>query len=59
MCEFKVFLSGEQVFSDVIYAVEKTGRVLLRTVLGEEKVLENCRITEVDVEKEILRLEKT
>jgi len=56
MCEFKVYLGGEQVMKDVVYAEERGGAVLLRTVLGEERVLEGCRILQVDVEKETLRL---
>jgi len=51
MCEFKVFLDGEKVMEDVIYA--KTGdddwSVTLRDVLGETKRFEDTRILEVDV----------
>jgi predicted RNA-binding protein len=57
MCEFTVLLKGEQVMRDVVYAEVREGGVLLRTVLGEERFLEGCRILQVDVEKELLKLE--
>lgn len=56
MCEFKVFLGGKQVFQDVVYAREEGGKVLVRTVLGEERVFKNCKIVLVDVDKEVLDL---
>ncbi|RLF13428.1 MAG: hypothetical protein DRJ97_08090 [Thermoprotei archaeon] len=59
MCEFKVYLGGEQVMRDVVYAEERGGSVLLRTVLGEERLVEGCRILQVDVEKEVLRLARS
>ncbi len=59
MCEFKVYLGEEQVMRDVVYAEEQGGGVLLRTVLGEEKLVEGCRILQVDVEKEVLKLARS
>jgi len=59
VCEFKVYLGGEQVMRDVVYAEERGGSVLLRTVLGEERLVEGCRILQVDVEKEVLRLARS
>jgi len=56
MCEFKVYLGEEEVFNDVVYAEERDGGVLLRNVMGEERRLDECRIVEVDVEREVLRL---
>ncbi|MCX8204657.1 MAG: CooT family nickel-binding protein [Candidatus Nezhaarchaeota archaeon] len=56
MCEFKVYLGEEEVMGDVVYAEEREGSVLLRTILGEEKVLKGCRILQVDVRREVLRL---
>ena len=58
MCEFKVLLSGEKVFEDVIYARAESGVILLRDVLGRTKKVEGARIAEVDVAKEVLVLEK-
>lgn len=49
MCEYKVFLDGDLVFDEVIYAKADGDRVLLRNVIGETKVVENCRIIEVNV----------
>lgn len=51
MCEYKVYLEGELVFEDVIYARDLGGRILLRNVAGLTKVVENCRILEVNVEE--------
>ena len=49
MCEFKVFLDGDQVMDDVLYAKAKDGRVVLRDVIGTEKVIEGVEIVEVNV----------
>ncbi len=49
MCEYKVFLDGNLVFDEVIYAKADGDRVLLRNVIGETKVVENCKIVEVNV----------
>ena len=49
MCEFRVLIDGETVFEDVIYARDEGGRILLKDILGESKVFENCKIVEVDV----------
>lgn len=47
---------GEKVFEDVIYAKADGSRVILKDVLGDSRVLENCRITEIDVGSERLVL---
>ena len=57
MCEFKVYLSGERVYEDVIYAKAEGSGVILRDVLGRTKKVENARIAEVDVARELLILE--
>jgi len=57
MCEFKVYLSGERVYEDVIYARAEGSSVILRDVLGRTKKVENARIAEVDVARELLVLE--
>ena len=49
MCEFKVFLDGEKVMEDVIFAKVDNRRVTLRDVVGEERVFENAAIVEVNV----------
>ncbi|MBS7659333.1 MAG: CooT family nickel-binding protein [Candidatus Bathyarchaeia archaeon] len=49
MCEFRVILDGEEVFKDVVYVKAEDGRVLVRDVVGESIIFENCRIVEVDV----------
>lgn len=58
MCEFKVWLGGEKVAEDVIYAKVEDGRVTLRDVLGAPVVVEGARIAEVDVASTRLVLEK-
>ena len=49
MCEFKVLLNERIVFTDVVYAKEENGKVLLRDILGKSKEYRKCRIVEVDV----------
>jgi len=59
MCEFKVFLEDEEIMRDVIYAREEGGKVILRDVLGETRVVEGAKILEVDVSAVRLLLGKT
>ena len=56
MCEFSVLLGEREVFKDVIYAKAEGNRVTLKDVLGASKVLENCKITEINVTSERLVL---
>lgn len=49
MCEFKVFLDGDLIMDDVLYAKSEVGRVVLRDVIGTEKVIEKAEIIEVNV----------
>jgi len=49
MCEFKVFLDGEKVAEDVIYARVEDTRVTVRDILGIPVVLEGVKIMEIDV----------
>ena len=59
MCEFKVFLEDEEIMRDVIYAREEGGKVILRDVLGETRIVEGAKILEVDVSAVRLLLGKT
>ena len=57
MCEFNVFLEGEQVFEEAIYFKrEDDGTLLARDILGKEKKLGNVEIEEIDVSSEKLSL---
>ena len=56
MCEFKVFLDGDVVFRDVIYAKMESNNVVVRDVLGESRKFKNCKIVEVDVSSTCLVL---
>jgi predicted RNA-binding protein len=49
MCEFKVFIEGDQVAEDVIYARQEEGKVILRDIIGEPQTFDGVEITEVDV----------
>ena len=49
MCEFKVFLDGEKVAEDVIYAKVEGHTVTLRDIIGRPIVLDSVKIVEVDV----------
>jgi len=56
MCEFNVFVKGEVVFKDAIYAKVDGNKVTLKDVLGASKVLKDCKIVEIDVNSERLVL---
>ena len=58
MCEFTVFLNGESIWNDVVYVKTIGLDVILSDVLGERRILSNCKILEVDVQSERLVLEK-
>ncbi len=49
MCEFNVILNMKTVFTDVVYAKTENNGVTLRSIMGETKKIENCKIAEVDV----------
>jgi predicted RNA-binding protein len=49
MCEFKVFLDGEQVAEDVVYARIEGDKVTLQDILGTTKVFESTRLDELNV----------
>jgi len=49
VCEFKVFLDGEKVAEDVIYAKVEGHTVTLRDIIGRPVVLDSVKIVEVDV----------
>ena len=49
MCEFKVFLDGEKIMEDVIFAKVDKGKVSVIDVIGETKVFEGVDIVEVNV----------
>ena len=59
MCEFDVSLKQKTVFKDAVYAKADGNKVIVRDVLGESQVFENCRIVEVDVGSERLVLSPT
>ena len=59
MCEFKVLLKEKTVFKDAIYAKVNGSKVIVKDVLGDSRVFENCEIVEVDVNSERLVLSPT
>jgi len=56
MCEFEVSLKEKVVFKDAIYAKAEGNKVTVKDVLGASRTFENCKITEVDVGSERLKL---
>ena len=56
MCEFKVFLNGEKVFVDAVYAKVKENDVILGDILGSRRVFKSCCLQEIDVASETLTL---
>jgi predicted RNA-binding protein len=59
MCEFSVFLKDRMVFKDAVYSKVDENKVVVKDVLGDSKVFENCKIVEVDVNSERLVLSST
>ena len=59
MCEFKVYLGGERVMEDVVYAEASDDGVTLRDILGESKTFRGTVIVEVNVPATRLVLERT
>ena len=59
MCEFSVLLQDKMVFKDAVYAKADGSKVVVKDVLGDFKVFENCKIVEVDVNSERLVLSST
>ncbi|MCJ7713322.1 CooT family nickel-binding protein [Candidatus Bathyarchaeota archaeon] len=58
MCEFNVILDGKKIYQDVIYAKDEKNTITVKTILGEGKEFDNCKIVEVDVNNAKLVLEK-
>lgn len=54
-----MFLNGEVVCRDIVYAKIERNKVLLKDVLGVTKIVEDCRIDEVDVSSERLVLQNS
>ena len=59
MCEFKIILNGEILFTDVVYAKSEDNKIIVKNVLGEAKEFKNCRIDEVNVNTTKLILKAT
>ncbi|WP_148688878.1 MULTISPECIES: CooT family nickel-binding protein [unclassified Methanopyrus] len=58
MCEFTVKLGGEVIAEDVLYLEVMEDGVLLRDVMGEEKVVESARIKRIDMDEHVVELER-
>ena len=49
MCELNVFVNGEIVFKDAVYAKADGSKVIIKNMLGDSKEFENCKIVEVNI----------
>lgn len=49
MCEFKVFLDGEKVAEDIVYARVDGKRVIVRDILRRPTVFDDVRLDELNV----------
>jgi predicted RNA-binding protein len=58
MCEFRVYLDGEMVMEDVVFAEVEGGSVTLRDVIGVTRAFEGVSIAEVNVPATRLVLER-
>ena len=57
MCEFKVYLDGEKVWEDVVFAISEREGVTLKDIMGESRIYVGARIAEVNVMNTRLVLE--
>jgi predicted RNA-binding protein len=58
MCEFKVMLEDREIMRDVIYAQQKGDHVIIKDIIGEEMLVKEAKIIEVNVFSTKLILEK-
>jgi predicted RNA-binding protein len=58
MCEFKVILEDKEIMRDVIYAQQKGDDVIISDIIGEEMLVKEAKIIEVNVFSTKLILEK-
>ena len=58
MCEFKVFLDGEKIAEDIVYAKIEGDQITLRDILGRPTVLTSTRLDELNVMTTNLLLSK-
>lgn len=49
MCEFKVYVEGEKVMEDVVFARVENGGVVLKDIIGESMFFKGKSIDEVNV----------
>jgi len=49
MCEFTVYLNGEKVLEDVVFAISDGKDIIVKDIVGTSRRLNNARITEVNV----------
>ena len=49
MCEFTVYLNGEKVLEDVVFALADGKDIVVKDIVGASRRLNNARITEVNV----------
>jgi predicted RNA-binding protein len=57
MCEFTVYLKGEKVMEDVIFARADGKGVVVKDVMGDSKSFPGARIVEVNVVSKRLVIE--
>ncbi|NPB01690.1 MAG: CooT family nickel-binding protein [Methanopyri archaeon] len=58
MCEFEVKMDGETIMEDVLYLEVTDDGVVLRDVLGNEKVVEGAQVKRIDMDEHVVELEK-
>jgi predicted RNA-binding protein len=56
MCELKIVVNKKVVFEDVVYAKVTGNDVMVKSILGNSKVFNNYKITEVNITNEQLVL---
>ena len=59
MCEFKFFLDGNKIFEEAVYVKSSGNSVILKNILGEQQVFDECLIQEVNVASEEINLAST
>ncbi len=58
MCEFEVKMNGETIMKDVLYLEVTDEGIVLRDVLGNEKVVEGAQVKRIDMDEHVVEIKR-
>ncbi len=58
MCEFEVKMNGETIMEDVLYLEVTDEGIVLRDVLGNEKVVEGAQVKRIDMDEHVVEIKR-